>query len=98
MSEWGPWIEHDGNGCPCAGEFVSAIFEECFYEASTGRVVKTIHTQVDGFIAGIKGGLSWDWSNWPLVSKIIRYRIRKPKGLLILEQVLREVERDPMLV
>ena len=24
--EWGPWIEHDGNECPCVGAFVHSIF------------------------------------------------------------------------
>ena len=27
MSEqWGPWIEHDGKGCPCLGQWVKAVF------------------------------------------------------------------------
>lgn len=25
--DWGPWIEHDGKGCPCAGMHVEVVCE-----------------------------------------------------------------------
>ncbi len=71
--EWGPWIEHDGKGCPCVGEFVHTVHHHGYEFLG---------------IAGSGGGRSWDWSNAPWYSRIIRYRIRKPRGLTILEGLL----------
>jgi len=83
VSEWGPWIEHDGRVCPCGGEYVHAI-----HEFSYGLL------KDDFGISGIHGGKSWDWSNHPEYSKIIRYRIRKPKGLTILEGILENLPKE----
>ena len=70
-NEWGPWIEHDGNGCPCKGMFVHVVFQdEHEWEC----------------IAGSFGGQSWDWTTG--CTRIVRYRIRKPRGLTILEDLL----------
>lgn len=81
MSEWGPWIEHDGKGCPCRGEYVHIVYEDQIEFCGIAG-------------SGEYGGKSWDWSNAGLFSRVIRYRIRKPRGLTILESVLREVERE----
>ena len=81
--EFGPWIEHDGKGCPCVGQFVRSV-------ERGGRMD-------DHIAGGVGDGLSrqWDWgSGIPKSMQIIRYRIRKPKGLTILTDILREVERD----
>ena len=86
MSEWGPWIEHDGKGCPCVGQYVQ-----------TERLKKIENwvgssaTIVDGkFTWGIaRGGKSWFWENgW---TRIIRYRIRKPRGLTVLENLIADL-------
>lgn len=83
--EWGPWIEHDGKGCPCVGEWVEAAFRLWY--------------KTEQFIAGSDGGGSWaygdsyDMRTWH-GDPVIRYRIRKPKGLTMLEGILREVEDD----
>ena len=90
--EWGPWIEHDGRGCPCVGAWAQRVI-------STGGVGKFAESGgQERVIEGIvkDGPLSaWDWSNYlkinargRLVAKIIRYRIRKPRGLTILESLL----------
>jgi hypothetical protein len=73
--DWGPWIEHDGNGCPAKGEFVHAFFDRA------GRNLETREwTQEAYFLA--KGDLSplsaWLWSNASRVCVIIRYRVRRP--------------------
>lgn len=86
MSEWGPWLIHDGGDCPCVGYYVRVEG----LDARGGY-------QADDMIAS--NVPSWNWKNYglrntsgQLISKIIRYRIRKPKGLTILQSILREVE------
>ncbi|MBF9036228.1 hypothetical protein HKCCE2091_18440 [Rhodobacterales bacterium HKCCE2091] len=57
----------------------------------------------DGFgfamssIAVVMGGSysSWDWRFYPELKKIIRYREKRPKGLQMLEQSLKEKSRAP---
>jgi hypothetical protein len=95
--EWGPWIEHDGKGCPCLGAW-----------AQTERLAPTFWPEsrfiikVDGKWALIEGPIRqpepWDWSmfgkllpNKTIASKVLRYRIKKPKGLVILEKLLQEL-------
>lgn len=75
-ADWGEWQIHDGKGCPCVGQMVENIH-------NTGQ--KWIG------IAGSEGGRSWDWSNHPKFSKVIRYRIRKPRALLDLIQLIADL-------
>jgi hypothetical protein len=42
-------------------------------------------------IAGSGGGDSWDWTNSWECSRIIRYRIRKPRGLTLLENLIADL-------
>lgn len=77
--EWGPWQAHDGKGCPCLGKFVHLVDDE----GAEWRGV-----------AGALGGESWNWANRGWVYVVVRYRIKKPRGLTILEERLREVERE----
>lgn len=73
---WGPWIEHDGKGCPCVGMWVCVEWRNG--DTSEG-------------IAGSGGGSSWDWSNtWS--DHIIRYRIRRPDALRNLIDLAEQVE------
>jgi hypothetical protein len=82
--EWSEWFLHDGRGCPCVGGFVHTISER-----ETGRFFER------RLIAAQNGGKSWDWSNYPKYTRVIRYRIRKPKGLTILEGLLENLpERE----
>jgi hypothetical protein len=36
-------------------------------------------------------GFSWDWTNYPKYLRVIRYRVRKPKGAEMLEQLVQDV-------
>lgn len=89
--EWSNWFLHDGKGCPCAGCMVEAVFERATYSVITYSVVRTRIDPPELFIAGSGGGQSWDWSNWPKHSRILRYRIRKPRGLTILENLIADL-------
>lgn len=75
--EWGPWIEHDGKGCPCAGKVVQVWL---FCPVRGDLPVETV-------VAGSKGGESWDWRNYPILTKVIRYRIRRPLVREYLEEI-----------
>jgi len=95
--EWTNWISHDGKGCPYpVGTIVHAVFLRGTPTSPTGESVFPIQCKT--------GGPSWhynsldrkDWSNHPDPSKdkaipIIRYRVKKPKGLIVLETLLREL-------
>jgi hypothetical protein len=72
-SQWGPWISHDGSGCPCKGSWVEVLYDK------PNKIWRGIAT----------GGPSWDWEyGW---WRIFTYRIRKPKGLVILEKLLQDL-------
>lgn len=89
--EWGPWIEHDGSGCPVPMGY--------YVQCETKRPItglppnyrKVSERIFEGRIGKHKLGEndnSWNWrkGNW-----IIRYRIRKPRGLTILESLLTDL-------
>ena len=79
---WGPWIEHDGKGCPCKGQWVQVINKTCgFWEGKAG-------TEGDG------AARSWDWSYSFEYDPVIRYRIRKPRGMVILEALLQDLPQE----
>lgn len=79
---WGPWIEHDGKGCPVPNGTIAHCVWNSRYEL-VAAVTANGRRDLDN---------PWVWiDDRP---NIIRYRIRKPKGLTILESVLREVERE----
>lgn len=76
--EWGPWIDHDGKGCPLP---VGTVVEGRF-EWKVGHFVHEIYVLTDKTP-------SWDWRNWGrpygdgrLVMALRRYRVRKPRALL----------------
>lgn len=79
QEEWGPWITHDGKGCPCVGEWVEVEFDDNRPNAE-GRATKSCGNPDSG----------WDWANVMQVSVFIRYRIRKPLGLTMLEAIARD--------
>lgn len=94
-SEWGPWKEHDGKGCPCDGMLVMVEF-------------RGEHTRLGRYWTGIAGAQcrqrggnandalsAWVWSGKsPRSDEIIRYRIRKPRGLTILESLLENLPEE----
>lgn len=93
MDEWSEWVEHDGSGCPCIGEYVQLEYDvEVDATMWRGPSDAIIHGKRVEVIVR-RGPLnSWNWRiGW---ARVIRYRIRKPKGLTILTNILREVERE----
>ncbi|KEO56401.1 hypothetical protein [Thioclava pacifica] len=80
--DWGPWVRHNGKGCPVrVGTIVEVVCEDRF-----GFTMRQV--------ACVEGGSysSWDWTHFPELKKIIRYREKKPKGLSILEARMNELD------
>ena len=85
---WGPWIEHDGKGCPVKGMWVQ-LFDEG--PTSLEPWEGLAGSEFDG-TEHITGS-SWHWavveSHW---GAVIRYRVRRPKAL---QQLIQMVENLP---
>ena len=83
MSEvWGPWAQHDGAGCPLpVGTVVEVVCEDRFgyLQSQIGRVDGDSYS-------------SWDWSHFPELKKIVRYRKKNPEGIALLRKIAREVD------
>ena len=77
--EWTEWQEHDGKGCPCKGMWVRT-------EERGGLIEEHI-------AEGVRSDApfsAWNWEGWD--TDIIRYRVRKPRALL---QLIEMVENLP---
>lgn len=85
--EWGPWVEHDGRGCPCKGMFVEAVDRWGHHDRFVAWTVLRGRPYIDEHFN------AWVWSGHP--DDIIRYRIRKPRAMKRLNEILREVEDRP---
>ena len=89
QEEWGPWIEHDGQGCPAdvIGKTVHAVFEAPDAETLEHPcllvdVVMSCCNSWRGAEYGWSGGYIAFWDG--LTGKmrwITRYRIRRPRAL-----------------
>ena len=79
--KWGPWITHDGKGCPVLGQLVQV-------ETDTDYKVE--------YIAGSRGTAcrSWNFENRGEFIMIIRYRVHKPKGIAILMKIAEDPHRE----
>jgi len=80
--EWGPWIDHDGDGCPCIGSYVNVIYldENEEYGIAFGGGSWT-YDDVDSYVTWCDG-----------CEPIIHYRIRKPRAMKLLQSI---VENPP---
>jgi hypothetical protein len=78
--EWGPWIEHDGGENPVGGGFFTQIETRSGYcRAPAGDLSE-------------KWVWPWGWNGYAIHGgDILRYRIRKPRGLTILESLLADL-------
>jgi hypothetical protein len=96
--EWGPWIEHDGKSHPHVGMYVEVEYlRECnFITGATSLGIRGRFREVivhEKSVSFIYGNVH-DESTWSLTARgtkavpIIRYRIRKPRGMSILEEIL----------
>ncbi len=84
--EWGPWVDHDGKGCPCAGMVVHAKR----YSAPDIIGVAGSHCIAAGTSPDDPYRSAWVWVPPGVLVRgsVLRYRIRKPRGMTILEELL----------
>lgn len=90
--EWGPWIEHDGKGCPLAkGVLVHLVLEDG--DEWIGLVGTSTEPSRHGLppIYDEPTAKDQSWTGNPDFIQVIRYRIRKPRAL----QTLIEIAADP---
>lgn len=87
QEEWGPWIEHDGLSCPVMpGQICHVV------NADGGDEIGTPETDLNACPPGCS--TNWIWATldaWQWEWRIVRYRIRKPRGLQILETLLNDL-------
>lgn len=97
---WGPWIAHDGTGCPVPRGTMVIVrrrggTEDGPFPALTLRSVGEV---LQSWSGKDSGSSAWHWAyprhasyRGPHID-IIAYRVQKPRGLAMLEEILREVE------
>ena len=87
--EWGPWIEHDGKGCPVPdGTLVNAVWDDEDESYFVQGENKWFETKQGGKCNGY-GNSGWiiEETNTPYDAMIIRYRIRKPRAMKLLQSI-----------
>ena len=89
MTEWGPWIAHDGGSCPLPGSAVVNVLSE----TDCGHM-ESVLLAADC--------LGWDWSLYGTripdgrrISRLIRYRVRRPSALTLLERIAADPQPIP---
>lgn len=92
QEEWGPWIEHDGRGCPadvCPGVYIAVVirFASGREERSEGRIKNVPYSLWEKSLVCWTGGTE-DYA------PIIRYRIRRPRGLILLQRITERPDRE----
>ena len=81
--EWSEWFQHDGSGYAVPRGMVAMI------QLGNGQISTYM------MVWARPGWSSWDWSQawfkvWP-ERAVVRYRIRKPRGLTILEDLIADL-------
>lgn len=85
--KWGPWIQHDGKGCPVVGMYVCLV-------VANGETYEGIAEP--GCDNPPKGWASaWVWASVPGCdswARVMRYRVRRPNAL----RRLIDMAEDPL--
>ena len=74
FSKWGPWVDHDGISGPVKLVGFVAEFEE---QDACGMIFYSGPALIDVDI--IRRG-SWDWAMFPEYTKVLRYRLQRPRA------------------
>jgi hypothetical protein len=98
--EWGPWIEHDGKGCPCVGAVVwvrlgpDAFGGDPADDGGPWHPGWTPLSNIEGIGIAAVDDIGWLGGSEDEYS-IAEYRIRRPKALRDLIQRARELDDAP---
>ena len=95
--EWGPWIDHDGCSFPVP---VGTVVNVERFDGTTEVFMVGRSTLLGGKnfsrITKLRKPSSWMWGSlspsWGRGVYILRYRVKKPKGLQILESLLQNLD------
>jgi len=94
--EWGPWIKHDGKGCPVpVGTFGQAELADIGIVDFRAMCGSAYHgPYVHGY--KVDGRSCWDWEFKcnPSVNEVICYRIRKPRAMKQINALLQDLPQD----
>lgn len=92
--EWGPWIIHDQSGCPVpTGTIVEVDISVPPPLDGSGKYVTCVGVEWHG----------WDrmdmysrqiQTNMGITVGVIKYRIRKPRGMVMIDEILNGI-REP---
>ncbi|CAM3093052.1 hypothetical protein PANO111632_02740 [Paracoccus nototheniae] len=93
--EWGPWIEHDGESVPNLGRAYLDAWVWCIWERAERRAPEIPPERVQFWSDDIDDDC---WIIGPNdCSLIVRYRIRRPRALLqLIEMVESLPDRQPV--
>ena len=87
--EWGPWIEHDGNGCPCIGQYVNLITkygEDVYGIPGSQHSATVLNTPGSGWVHVYAPGFNDNW--------VVRYRIRNPLAMQMLRDLIADIPHE----
>lgn len=86
--QWGPWVKHDGTPRPdlCG----------CYLMAKLGHQRTGTTVFDEGIVAGCSNA-AWDWELPPGTYKVLEFRIRRPRGLQLLEGLISDSARTPQV-
>jgi hypothetical protein len=86
--EWGPWVEHDGKGCPLPrGVSSEAMCRDG--EIRRGTVGRLDHGS----------NSAWAWAGkWMCFKDVIRYRIRRPRAVEDLARLAADPYAPPPVI
>lgn len=79
--QWGPWIEHDGRGCP---DVVGLMLE-----VKVARDADLPPAEAGDCDSSFSRPWLWALMPWPY--RVVAYRIRKPRGMVVLESLLADL-------
>ena len=94
-NEWGPWIEHDGMRRPVKDAFIEIEFR-CG-DIWVGHLGGADEVRTSGGVVArpeTDESSSWVWGTHAPKWDVIRYRIRKPRGMAVLQEVVASPERE----
>lgn len=81
--DWGPWINHDGKGCPVA----RGTIVEVLHANGEEEVYRALCNFRPGWPGAGVANL-WDWSTCQsyraIDYRIVQYRVQKPRALVAL--------------